>query len=67
MLTKVNEKVEKGNAELTQQNNDLKEAINKYKNGKQLCFDICLLITFLLLLGFFIKLCEFKGILPEVL
>ena len=61
MLTNVNAKAKDTQAQLTQDNNDLKKIISKHKNGKQICMDLCMLMTFLLLLGVLIKLMESKG------
>jgi hypothetical protein len=47
--------------ELNKQSNDLKKALEKHKSGKQCCFDLCLLFTFLALAGLLIQQLQSKG------
>ena len=61
LLGQVNQRADKNLSELKQQSNDLKAAINKHKSGKQCCFDLCLLLTWLGLLTICIKLFQSKG------
>lgn len=61
MLKKTNKKAEDNEAKLRQQNNQLKMLINKHKNGKQICLDMCLLLTFVALLGLLVKMLKSKG------
>jgi hypothetical protein len=61
MLKSANSRAGDVENQLSQDNNDLKKAISKHKNGKQICMDLCLLMTFLLLLGVLVKMFETKG------
>ena len=61
MLQKQNEQADKIIDNLTIQSNDLKEAINKHKSGKQCCFDLFLLFFFLGLLSIQLKMLQHKG------
>ena len=63
LLKKANQKAGDTEAQLTQDNNELKAVIQKHKGGKQMGMDICLLVTLIVLLGMLIKLLEYKGIL----
>jgi len=61
LLKKVNKSADGLEVSLQQENNALKNVIAKHKGCKQLCFDLCLLIFFLLLLGVLLKILEYKG------
>jgi hypothetical protein len=63
LLKAVNKKAEENEAKLRQQNNQLKQLINKYKGGKQICMDLCLLLTFVALLGYMIRIFKQNGII----
>ena len=56
MLKKTNSKAEETEAQLTKDNSDLKNVLAKHKGGKQICFDICLVMTWLILIGILIKI-----------
>ena len=63
LIKGVQGRVDKTNNELKVQSSELKEAINKHKNAKQCCFDLCLLLIFLGLLCLDFKLLQVKGYL----
>lgn len=61
MLGKTRAKSEKNEARLRQNNNQLKQLLNKYRNGKQICMDMLLCLIFLGLLGVLLKMMQSKG------
>jgi hypothetical protein len=63
LLKKTNKRADENEARLRQQNNQLKAAIQKHKNGKQICLDMCLLITFVALVGVLVRMLKGKGYL----
>jgi hypothetical protein len=63
LLAKANGDAEKVEKSLSQQNNELKEVLEKHKNCKQMCFDMSLSIILLVLLGGLFKLLNSKGYL----
>jgi hypothetical protein len=46
---------------LKQQNNQLKQALERHKNGKQICLDVTLMLVFVGLLGVLIRMLKAKG------
>lgn len=63
LLKGVQARADKTNDNLKVQSSELKEAINKHKNAKQCCLDLCLLLVFLALLCLDLKLLQMKGYL----
>ena len=61
LLKKARQAAEENEAKPRQQNNSLKMALEKHKNGKQICLDLTLLLIFVGLLGVLLKLLKFKG------
>ena len=61
MLKAANQKANANKAELNKQNNDLKNAIEKHKGGKQCAFDISLFCCWLVLFGLSMKILQGKG------
>ncbi len=61
MLKKTRKGQEDNEAHLKQQNNQLKQALERHKNGKQICFDVTLLLIFVGLLGVLIRLLKARG------
>ena len=61
LLAGVQARADKNLTELQGQSSDLKQAINKHKNAKQCCFDLCLLLIFLGMLCLLLKLLQSKG------
>ena len=63
LLKNTRKAAEENEAKLRQQNNQLKMALEKHKNGKQICLDLTLLLIFIGLLGILLKLLKLKGYL----
>ena len=63
LLKRTNARADGTHADLQMQSSDLKDAINKHKNGKQCCFDMTLLIVVLGLMFINLKLLQGKGYL----
>ena len=63
LLKKTNQRAGDAEAQLTQDNNELKSIIAKHKNCKQMGLDICLLVILIVLIGMLVKMLEYKGII----
>ena len=61
MLKAANGRASANKADLNKQNNDLKNAIEKHKGGKQCAFDMSLFCVWLTLFGLSMKILQSKG------
>jgi len=61
MLKKTNQKVERTHLRLIQQNNQLKDVLQKIRSTNKLCCDLCLVICFLGLIGVIVAVLKSKG------
>ena len=63
LLKKAKKAADENEAKLKQQNNQLKQVLLKYKNGRQMCLDLFLLLLFVGLLGILLRMLKSKGYL----
>ena len=63
MLKKTRKGQEDNEARLKQQNNQLKQALERHKNGKQICLDVTLLLIFVGLLGVLVRMLKDRKII----
>ena len=63
LLKKAKKAADENEAKLKQQNNQLKQVLLKYKNGRQMCLDLFLLLLFVALLGILLRMLKSKGYL----
>jgi hypothetical protein len=63
MLKKTRRGQEDNEARLKQQNNQLKQALERHKNGKQICLDVTLLLIFVGLLGILVRMLKERKII----
>lgn len=63
MLKKTRKGQEDNEARLKQQNNQLKQALERHKNGKQICLDVTLLLIFVGLLGVLVRMLKERKII----
>jgi hypothetical protein len=61
MLRETRARADKSKVQLNQQNNDLKNVLEKHKSGKQCFFDLGLLCVWLVLFGFTVKVLQVKN------
>ena len=63
MLKKTRKGQEDNEARLKQQNNQLKQTLERHKNGKQICLDLTLLLIFVGLLGILIRMLKTRKVI----
>jgi hypothetical protein len=63
MLKKTRKGQEDNETRLKQQNNQLKQALERHKNGKQICLDVTLLLIFVGLLGVLVRMLKAREII----
>ena len=63
LIKKAKKAADENEAKLKQQNNQLKQVLLKYKNGRQMCLDLFLLLLFVALLGILLRMLKSKGYL----